>query len=67
MVRWTEGFWKTLAAGGYRVIRFDNRDAGLSTRLTATPAPNFGALAAALMAGEKPEIPYTLHVWQRIQ
>lgn len=60
MIRWTEPFCAALAARGYRVIRFDNRDAGLSTHLDALPAPDFGALAAALMAGGRPETPYTL-------
>lgn len=60
MVRWTEAFCTALAARGYRVIRFDNRDAGLSTHFDAVPAPDFRALAAALMAGKMPEVPYTL-------
>jgi pimeloyl-ACP methyl ester carboxylesterase len=31
MTRWPEAFCEKLAAKGYRVIRFDNRDVGLST------------------------------------
>ncbi|HET7420474.1 MAG TPA: alpha/beta hydrolase [Candidatus Dormibacteraeota bacterium] len=31
LVSWDEGFCELLAAHGFRVIRFDNRDAGLST------------------------------------
>lgn len=34
MTRWPEAFCAKLAARGYRVIRFDNRDTGLSTWLT---------------------------------
>lgn len=60
MIRWTDRFCETLAARGYRVIRFDNRDAGLSTHLHAASTPDFGALAAALMACERPKVPYTL-------
>ncbi len=60
MIRWTDRFCAALAARGYRVIRYDNRDAGLSTHLDAAPVPDFGALVAALMAGERPEVPYTL-------
>lgn len=36
---WPDGFVDGLAAAGYRVIRFDNRDAGRSSRMaTATPS-----------------------------
>ncbi|CAN5788031.1 alpha/beta hydrolase [soil metagenome] len=61
MVRWTLPFCEGLAARGYRVIRFDNRDSGYSTHLHHCTAPDFGALAAALMAGKRPDVPYTLH------
>ncbi|WP_420836312.1 alpha/beta fold hydrolase, partial [Amycolatopsis lexingtonensis] len=33
MIWWDEEFCETLAAQGFHVIRFDNRDAGRSTRL----------------------------------
>lgn len=59
MTRWTDPFRTALAARGYRVIRFDNRDAGLSSRVAA-PAPDFATLAADLMAGRQPQVPYTL-------
>jgi pimeloyl-ACP methyl ester carboxylesterase len=61
MIRWTAPFCEALAARGYRVIRFDNRDSGHSTHFHQCPPPDFGALAAALMAGQRPEVPYTLH------
>lgn len=61
MIRWTVPFCEALAACGYRVIRFDNRDSGHSTHFHHCPPPGFGALAAALMAGRRPEVPYTLH------
>lgn len=60
MIRWTVPFCRTLAARGYQVIRFDNRDAGGSTHFSHVAAPDFGALAAALMAGRTPAVPYTL-------
>ena len=53
MIRWTAPFCLALAARGYHVIRFDNRDAGGSTHITHRAAPDFGALAAALMAVER--------------
>ena len=61
MIRWTVPFCEALAARGYRVIRFDNRDSGCSTHFNQCPPPDFGALAAALMAGRRPDVPYTLH------
>ncbi|BDU22180.1 alpha/beta hydrolase [Dyella sp. GSA-30] len=60
-IRWTPAFCEALAAQGFRVICFDNRDTGGSTHFTQLPAPQFGALAAALMAGQRPQVPYTLH------
>lgn len=60
-IRWTEAFCEGLAARGFRVIRFDNRDTGGSSHLTEHPAPDFGALVATLMAGQQPRVPYTLH------
>jgi pimeloyl-ACP methyl ester carboxylesterase len=61
MIRWTVPFCEALAARGYRVIRFDNRDSGCSTHFHHCPQPDFGALAAALMAGQQPDVPYTLY------
>jgi pimeloyl-ACP methyl ester carboxylesterase len=60
MVLWDPEFCRQLAAGGYRVIRFDNRDIGLSTRLYWMPVPDSSAVAAALLRGEAPALPYTL-------
>ena len=61
MIRWSTPFCEALAGRGYRVIRFDNRDAGRSTHLSASAPPDFAALASALAAGRRPDVPYTLH------
>lgn len=61
MIRWPVLFCEALVARGYRVIRFDNRDAGCSSHFADSPAPDFAALAAALAAGQRPSVPYTLH------
>lgn len=61
MIRWAVPFCEQLAAHGYRVIRFDNRDAGCSTHFAQCAPPDFGALIVALMAGRRPEVSYTLH------
>lgn len=61
MIRWTKPFCEALAARGYRVIRFDNRDTGNSTHFIESAPPDFGALASELIAGRRPDVPYTLH------
>lgn len=60
MITWTVPFCTLLASRGFRVVRFDNRDAGLSTHFTDASAPPFTAIADALARGERPDIPYTL-------
>jgi len=51
MIAWDEAFCEQLADRGYHVIRFDNRDIGQSTRLTAAGIPDIGALLAQALAG----------------
>jgi pimeloyl-ACP methyl ester carboxylesterase len=57
---WPETFCRTLAARGFRVIRFDNRDAGKSTHLVDAGAPDMGALMAAAASGNPAQTPYAL-------
>lgn len=40
LVAWPDPFCEQLAAKGFRVIRFDNRDTGLSTSFDASGVPN---------------------------
>ena len=40
MIGWPDGFCTGLAERGLSVIRFDNRDVGLSTHLHDAPPPN---------------------------
>ena len=60
MIRWSETFCQMLAEQGYRVIRFDNRDAGLSTHFHSASMPDLAAIAGAVSRGETPNVPYTL-------
>jgi pimeloyl-ACP methyl ester carboxylesterase len=60
MIRWSETFCQLLAEHGYRVIRFDNRDAGLSTQLNSVSMPDLAAIANAVARGEPPHVLYTL-------
>jgi len=39
MIAWPDPFCEELAAAGHYVVRFDNRDCGLSTHLSGLPAP----------------------------
>ncbi len=58
MLGWDERFCTQLADRGFHVIRFDNRDIGLSTHLTEVGVPD----VAALLRGDPdvPAPPYTL-------
>ena len=60
MIRWSETFCQLLANQGYRVIRFDNRDAGLSTHFDSASMPDLVAIADAVSRGETPDVAYTL-------
>ena len=57
---WPEAFCRGLAARGFRVIRFDNRDAGKSTHFTDAGAVDIGDLMARAMAGKAVTTPYAL-------
>ncbi|HEX4292581.1 MAG TPA: alpha/beta hydrolase [Rhizomicrobium sp.] len=60
MTMWQQALCEQLAAKGFRVIRFDNRDIGLSTHLSHLPAPNPGEVMARRTSGQKVEVPYRL-------
>lgn len=59
LVRWPEGFCDRLVAAGFRVLRFDNRDIGLSSHAEGD-VPHLAAVTAAARDGRSPELPYTL-------
>lgn len=52
LIDWPQEFVDLLAEQGFRVIRFDNRDSGLSTEMPG-PAPTMGDLAKALVFKRK--------------
>ena len=56
MTNWDPRLCELLAAQGFHVVRFDNRDVGLSTALDHLPAPDFAALAA----GDTSSAPYLM-------
>lgn len=61
LVAWPEGFLARLASRGFRVIVFDHRDVGLSTKLETAAVPRIGALLARSIAGLDVPAPYTLY------
>jgi pimeloyl-ACP methyl ester carboxylesterase len=60
MLLWYEEFCELLADRGHYVVRFDNRDIGLSTKLDAAGTPNIPLLFAKSQLGFKVTTPYTL-------
>ncbi|MBV8958835.1 MAG: alpha/beta hydrolase [Actinobacteria bacterium] len=56
MIVWDEGFCQLLADRGFHVIRYDNRDVGLSTKFDDAPAPDL----AAAMGGDGSSAAYLL-------
>jgi pimeloyl-ACP methyl ester carboxylesterase len=60
LTSWDADFCKLIADGGRYVIRFDNRDCGLSTKLDGASADWHGALQALLTDGPMPDVPYSL-------
>ncbi|MVU76790.1 alpha/beta fold hydrolase [Nocardia sp. ET3-3] len=56
MIHWPEPFCAALVERGMRVIRFDSRDAGRSTRISDAPEPD----VAAAMAGDVSSAAYNL-------
>ena len=57
MIMWEDEFCQRLAGRGFFVIRFDNRDVGMSTKLDMSAVPDFNAIFPGRPAG----VPYTLH------
>ena len=56
MLAWDERFCSMLAERGFRVIRFDNRDIGHSTKIDAAGLPN----RADMLLGRRGTAPYLL-------
>ncbi len=60
LLAWSDEMCENIAKNGFFVIRFDNRDIGLSTKFEDAGMPNFVEINAAYARGEIPEVPYTL-------
>lgn len=60
MISWPEGLCEGLAARGFRVVRYDNRDVGGSTWIQPPPGFDINAAVGAVLEGRPFEPPYTL-------
>lgn len=60
LLMWPADFCRIIADAGYHVIRFDNRDCGLSTKLEGASVDTDGVIRAALLDDPVPAVPYTL-------
>ena len=61
MIAWPDAFIAGLAKSGFRVIHYDNRDIGLSTRLDGAAAPNLIWAMVAARFGLPLKVAYTLN------
>ncbi len=57
---WPESLFRGLAEKGFRVIRYDNRDVGLSTDFGSWGVPNVPEALQKAIKGEKVHAPYHL-------
>lgn len=61
MIFWDEKLCEMLAGQGLYVIRFDNRDVGLSTKFEEAGVPDIMAALTAWMQGQELQPPYSLN------
>lgn len=61
MVLWPDEFVDALVAHGYRVIRFDNRDIGLSEKMEGARAPKLPWQVIRKRIGFPAKVPYSLN------
>ena len=57
---WPDELVEALAGHGFRVIRYDNRDIGLSHKFDGVKAPGIVKMTLMSKIGLKPKVPYTL-------
>jgi pimeloyl-ACP methyl ester carboxylesterase len=60
LVSWDEEFCRHLAEAGLYVIRYDNRDAGLSTKFDEAGVPDIMGMVSKMMSGQKVTPPYKI-------
>lgn len=57
---WPLPFVEALVERGFHVVRYDNRDVGLSTKLDHARPPRIGMLVLQRLLRLRPRVPYTL-------
>jgi pimeloyl-ACP methyl ester carboxylesterase len=57
---WPDEFVRALLDRGFRVVTFDNRDSGASTRLAGLPVPNIPVAMTRALLGLHVKAPYSL-------
>ncbi len=60
LIDWQPNFCIPLVDAGFQVIRFDNRDVGLSDKLEEGGVPDLAAVMGAKLSGNIPDTPFTL-------
>lgn len=60
LINWPDDFCQAIVARGFRVIRFDNRDVGLSTRIRSSQRPSMAWAVFAGWLGIPFRTPYSL-------
>ena len=60
LVLWPQALVDELTTAGFRVIRFDYRDAGLSTKFDGAGPVDLGRLIGDLQSGREVNVPYQL-------
>lgn len=60
LVSWPIEFCRLLAGMQYYVIRFDNRDTGLSTKMEGAEPPDFARIHLSLTTGQPVDVPYSI-------
>lgn len=60
MIAWPDAFCEDLAGRGYRVIRFDNRDIGLSEKMEGADSPGLASLMLRSRLRLPIRVPYRL-------
>ncbi len=60
LTRWPLEFIEILTSRGYRVIRYDNRDVGLSQKFDSAGPADIVKMMTEMAQGKKPSVAYTL-------
>ena len=60
LLQWDENLCRDIASRGHFVIRYDNRDTGLSSKIDKAGEPNFQETLGKIMSGDKSVAPYSI-------